>query len=65
MTVGLETALEAKLTERLTELIEDAKAKLPGNLPYEKYQVACGMIEAWSQVRDTLIPETVAEIQRS
>jgi hypothetical protein len=57
--------LRPELTERLTEIIDGAKATLPRSLPYEQYVQACGMIEAWSQVRDTLIPETVAEIQRS
>lgn len=63
--MSLDTELTAQLKARLTELIDDAKDKLPGALPFEQYQQSCGMVEAWTQVRDRMIPEIVEKLQRS
>lgn len=63
-TVRGDTDLAAALTEELDGIIRDAKEGLITGLPYDKYQQACGMIEAYSQVRDVLIRRTIEAIQR-
>lgn len=61
----VDTDLSTKLNERLTGLIDNSKETLIGALEFREYTLACGMIEAWKQVRDALIPELLDEIQRS
>lgn len=58
-------ALAEKLALRLNELEKEAVAKLPGALRFEQYNQSCGFIEALRQVRDTLIPEIIEELQKS
>lgn len=60
----VDTDLSTKLHERLTELIDSSKATLITALPHDKYLIACGMIESWTQIRDSLIPELLDEIQK-
>lgn len=62
--MSVDTDLSAALTERLTAIIDDAKEKLQNAMPFEQYQQSCGMLVAWKQVRDSLIPELVEEIQK-
>lgn len=62
--MSVDTDLAAKLVEDLDKIITDAKESLITGLPYEKYQQACGMIEAYQQLRHVLIPQALAEIQR-
>lgn len=62
--MSVDTDLAAKLVEDLDKIITDAKESLPSGLPYDQYQQACGMIEAYKQVRFTLIPQALDEIQR-
>jgi len=62
--MSVDTDLAVALTERLTAIIDDAKEKLQTAMPFEQYQQACGMLVAWKQVRDTLIPQLAEEIQR-
>jgi hypothetical protein len=62
MTVDIDFAL--KLNGRLTEVIDASKESLVGALEFREYTLACGMIEAWKQIRDVMIPETLDEIQR-
>lgn len=62
--MSVDTDLAAKLIEELDKTIADAIQGLAGGLPYDQYQQACGMIEAYRQVRYALIPETLAAIQR-
>lgn len=63
--MSIDTELSLKLTEALTVMETDAKAKLPGALPRDQYNQACGFIEAIRQIRENLIPEIVEELQRS
>lgn len=63
-TVRNDTDLATALHEELSGIIRDAKEGLVAGLPYDKYQQACGMIEAYSQVRDVLIRRTIEAIQR-
>jgi len=59
----LDTDLAAKLTEDLDKIIADAINGLAAGLPYDQYQQACGMIEAFKQVRFSLIPQTLSDLQ--
>lgn len=63
-TIRADTELAASLHAELTQILQDAKDSLVTGLPFEKYQQACGMIEAYSQVRDVLIPRTIEDLQR-
>ena len=60
----LDTELSPKLQARLTGLIDSSKDTLVGALEHREYTLACGMIEAWKQVRDGLIPELLDAIQK-
>lgn len=62
--MSVDTDLSAALTERLTAVIDNAVAQLPRGMSRDDYQRSCGMIEAWRQIRDTLIPELTEEIQK-
>lgn len=63
-TLRVDTELATTLTADLSAIIRDAKDSLVTGLPYDKYQQACGMIEAYSQVRDMLIPRAIEAMQR-
>lgn len=62
--MSLETELATRLHERLTEIEQGALATLPNGLRAEQYNQSCGFIEAIRQVRDTLLPEIVQDLQR-
>jgi hypothetical protein len=62
--MSVDTDLAAKLIEELDKTIADATQGLARGLPYDQYQQAVGMIEAYKQVRFALIPQTLDEIQR-
>lgn len=64
-TIRVDSQLASALIEELDGIIRDAKESLTSGFPFEKYQQACGMIEAYSQVRNTLIPRILQEMQRS
>lgn len=57
-------SLAEKLTAELDQIVLEAKETLVTGLPFEKYQQACGMIEAFNQVRNGLIPRLVEELQK-
>lgn len=57
-------SLAEKLDAELAQIVADAKETLVTGLPYDKYQQACGMIEAYSQVRNGIIPRLVEELQK-
>jgi hypothetical protein len=63
--VSVDLKLAERLKEELDKIDRDAVTQLPVGLPFEKYQQSCGYIEAIRQIRDQLIPEIVAELQRS
>lgn len=63
-TVRRDTELAAALQAELDGIIRDAKESLITGLPFEKYQQACGMIEAFGQVRNMLIPRLLDELER-
>lgn len=62
--MAIDTDLAVALEARLTELIDNSKETLVLGLEYKAYQQACGMIEAWKQVRDGIIPGTLNAIQQ-
>lgn len=64
MSVADELKLAAQLTERLTQIEAVSQNTLLTGLPFEKYQQSCGYLECLRQVRDTLIPELVTELQK-
>lgn len=61
--MSVDTDLAEKLVAELDKTIADATQGLAAGLPYDQYQQACGMIEAYKQVRFALIPQSVSEIQ--
>ena len=65
MSLVIDTKFFEVLTARLLEIETSAIAKLPNALPYDQYQQSCGYLEAIRQIRETLIPEVMEEIQRS
>lgn len=63
-TVRIDTELASALQNELDGIIRDAKETLITGLPFDKYQQSCGMIEAYGQVRNVLIPQLLEAIQR-
>lgn len=62
--VRVDTELAAVLQAELDGIIRDAKDSLITGMPFDQYQQACGMIEAYRQVKDVLIPKAIEAIQR-
>lgn len=64
MSAIIDSELAEKLNAELDAIIKDGIESLASGLPFEKYQQACGMIEAYRQVRNVLIPRTLEELQK-
>lgn len=62
--MSLDLDLAEKLKADLDQIIKEAVEGLAGGLPYDQYQQACGMIEAYRQVRNALIPRNLEELQK-
>lgn len=62
---SFDVRLATALHNRLTEIETNSIGTLASSLPFEKYAQACGYIEAIRQIRDTVLPEEVQNLQRS
>jgi hypothetical protein len=62
--MSLDLDFATKLKAELDQIIKEGVEGLTGGLTYDKYQQACGFIEAMRQVRDGLIPKALEELQR-
>jgi hypothetical protein len=62
--MSLDLDFATKLKAELDQIIKEGVEGLTAGLTYDKYQQACGFIEAMRQVRDGLIPKTLEELQR-
>lgn len=61
--MSLDLDLATRLTADVDQIIKESVESLALGLPYEKYQQACGFIEAMRQVRNGLIPSALKELQ--
>lgn len=62
--MSFDTALAEKLRARLGAEVLTIGARLPSAMAHDEYLKTCGMLFAWNYVLDTILPETVEEIQK-
>lgn len=66
MGIVFDTELGEKLIEKIKEMENDSVGHMRSrSLSFDAYQQSLGYLQALSQVRDVLIPETIKEIQES
>ncbi len=66
MGIVFDTELGEMLVKKITEMEEDSVGHMRSrSLSFDAYQQSLGYLQALSQVRDVLIPETIKEIQES
>lgn len=62
--MSLDLDLAALMNAELDAIIKDSVESLTSGLSYDKYQQACGYIEAMRQMRNGVIPKILDELQR-